>query len=114
MTELDIAVIPLLKDNYGYLIHDAASGQTAALDPSEAQPMLQAARERGWRISHVLNTHHHWDHTGGNPGINEAVAEESGFDFAGHRAEILFIHGHTRGHIAFYFADSKAVFCGDT
>ena len=135
MAELDIAVIPLLKDNYGYLIHDAATGATAALDPSEAQPMLDAAAARGWRISHVLNTHHHHDHSGGNvgikqatgakvvgpaydrdriPGIDVAVDEDSGFALGGHQADVLFIPGHTRGHIAFYFADSKAVFCGDT
>src|SRR4030095_16850126 len=73
MAELDIAVIPLLKDNYGYLIHDAGTGKTAALDPSVAAPMLDAAKERGWRISHILNTHHHWDHTDGNLGIKEAT-----------------------------------------
>ncbi|MGH6891939.1 MAG: hydroxyacylglutathione hydrolase [Dongiaceae bacterium] len=133
--ELDIAVIPLLKDNYGYLVHDAGTGATAALDPSEAQPMLDAAKERGWRITHILNTHHHNDHCGGNlgikqaseativgpaydrdriPGIDQAVDEDSGFDFAGHHADVLFIPGHTRGHIAFYFSGSNAVFCGDT
>ena len=133
--ELEIAVIPLLKDNYGYLVHDAVTAKTAAVDPSVAAPMLAAAKERGWRISHILNTHHHWDHTDGNlglkeatgaivvgpaydreriPGIDQAVDEASGFNFAGHEADVLFIPGHTRGHIAFYFADSKAVFCGDT
>ena len=71
--ELEIAVIPLLKDNYGYLLHDAATGTTAAVDPSVAPPMLAAAQERGWRISHILNTHHHWDHTDGNLGIKEAT-----------------------------------------
>ena len=120
--ELEIAVIPLLKDNYGYLVHDAATGKTAAVDPSVAAPMLAAAKERGWRISHILNTHHHWDHTDGNlgikeatgaivvgpaydreriPGIDQAVDEASGFNFAGHEADVLFIPGHTRGHIAF-------------
>ena len=133
--ELEIAVIPLLKDNYGYLVHDAVTAKTAAVDPSVAAPMLAAAKERGWRISHILNTHHHWDHTDGNlglkeatgaivvgpaydreriPGIDQAVDEASGFNFAGHEADVLFIPGHTRGHIAFYFADSKAVFCSDT
>lgn len=133
--DLDIAVIPLLKDNYGYLLHDAATGTTAAVDPSEAAPMLDAAATRGWRISHVLNTHHHNDHCGGNlgikqatgativgpaydrdriPGIEVAVDEASGFELAGHRAQVLFIPGHTRGHIAFHFAGSEAVFCGDT
>lgn len=134
-TELDIAVIPLLRDNYGYLLHDPATGTTGAVDPSEAQPMLDAAAARGWKISHILNTHHHNDHCGGNlgikqatgakvvgpaydrdriPGIDVAVDEKSGFDLAGHHADVLFIPGHTRGHIAFHFADSDAVFCGDT
>jgi hydroxyacylglutathione hydrolase len=132
---LEIALVPMLTDNYAYLLHDEASGATAILDPSEAQPALDAAAARGWTISHILDTHHHHDHCGGNlgikqatgakvvgsaydreriPGIDLAVDEQSGFDFAGHKAQVLFIPGHTRGHIAFHFADSKAVFCGDT
>jgi hydroxyacylglutathione hydrolase len=132
---LQIALVPMLADNYAYLIHDNASGATAILDPSEAEPGLQAAAARGWTITHVLDTHHHNDHCGGNlgikqatgakvvgpaydrdriPGIDIAVDEESGFDFAGHPADVLFIPGHTKGHIAFHFPDSKAVFCGDT
>ncbi len=135
ISELDIAVIPLLKDNYGYLLHDPDSRLTAAVDPSEAQPMLDAAAARGWRISHVLNTHHHNDHCGGNlgikdatgakivgpaydrdriPGLDQAVDEASGFELGKHHARVLFIPGHTRGHIAFHFAGSNAVFCGDT
>jgi hydroxyacylglutathione hydrolase len=135
VSELDIAVIPLLRDNYGYLLHDPESRVTAAVDPSEAQPMLDAAAARGWKITHILNTHHHNDHCGGNlgikqatgaqivgpaydreriPGIDLAVDEDSGFDLAGHHAAVLFIPGHTRGHIAFHFAGSNAVFCGDT
>ncbi len=132
---LQIELVPMLSDNYAYLIHDAASGATAILDPSEAQPALAAAQRRGWKISHILDTHHHNDHCGGNlglkqatgakvvgpaydrdriPGIDIAVDEASGFDFAGRRAEVLFIPGHTRGHIAFHFPAAQAVFCGDT
>jgi hydroxyacylglutathione hydrolase len=132
---LQIALVPMLKDNYAYLIHDRPSGATAILDPSEAEPGLKAAAARGWTLTHVLGTHHHNDHCGGNlgikkatgakvvgpaydrdriPGIDIAVAEKSGFDFAGHHAAVLFIPGHTKGHIAFHFPDSKAVFCGDT
>jgi hydroxyacylglutathione hydrolase len=132
---LEIALVPMLKDNYAYLIHDNASGATAILDPSEAEPGLKAAAARGWTITHVLDTHHHNDHCGGNlgikkktgakvvgpaydreriPGLDIAVDEQSGFDFAGHHADVLFIPGHTKGHIAFHFSDSQAVFCGDT
>jgi hydroxyacylglutathione hydrolase len=132
---LEIALVPMLKDNYAYLIHDKTSGATAILDPSEAAPGVAAADSLGWNLTHVLDTHHHNDHCGGNlgikkatgakvvgpaydrdriPGIDIAVDEKSGFDFAGHHADVLFIPGHTKGHIAFHFRDSKAVFCGDT
>jgi hydroxyacylglutathione hydrolase len=132
---MEIALVPLLTDNYGYLLHDSATGATAAVDPSEAAPVLAAASKRGWRLSHVLNTHHHQDHTGGNLAIKEATgcqivgprpdrARIAGIDLAldeGEQfelgeaiAEVLFIPGHTRGHIAFHFAGQRAVFCGDT
>ena len=132
---MQIALVPLLTDNYGYLLHDSTSGETGIVDPSEAAPVLAAARERGWRLMHILNTHHHHDHTGGNlalkqatgaaivgpapdrariPGIDIALDEGETFRLGGAAAEILFIPGHTRGHIAFHFRGEKAVFCGDT
>jgi hydroxyacylglutathione hydrolase len=135
MSALEIAPVPLLKDNYAYLLHERASGLTGVVDPSEAEPVLEAAAARGWRLTHVLNTHHHHDHTGGNvalkqatgakvvgpaydrariPAIDEAVDEASGYSFGQSRAEVLFIPGHTRGHIAFWFKESRALFCGDT
>ena len=132
---LEIQLVPCLKDNYAYLLHDAASGETAAVDPSEAEPVMKAAAARGWRLTHILNTHHHWDHTGGNlalkeatgasivgpapdrdriPGIDVALDEDDCFRLGDRAALVLFIPGHTRGHIAFHFADDQAVFCGDT
>jgi len=132
---LEIQLVPCLKDNYAYLLHDAASGETAAVDPSEADPVMKAAAARGWRLTHILNTHHHWDHTGGNlalkeatgaiivgpapdrdriPGIDVALDEDDCFRLGDRAALVLFIPGHTRGHIAFHFADDQAVFCGDT
>ena len=132
---MQIALVPLLTDNYGYLLHEPTSGETGIVDPSEAAPVLAAARERGWRLTHILNTHHHHDHTGGNldlkqatgaaivgpapdwariPGIDIALEEGETFRLGGAAAEILFIPGHTRGHIAFHFPGEKAVFCGDT
>src|SRR5262249_54556385 len=124
MASLDIELIPLLKDNYAYLLRDSATGTTVVVDPSEARPVLAAAQARGWRITHVLSTHHHWDHTGGNleikqatncmvigpgydqeriPGIDAGVQEGDRFVLGGAVAEILFIPGHTRGHIAYWF-----------
>ena len=63
---LDIHQIPVLKDNYVYLVHDGASGATAVVDPAEADAVCSALSERSWTLTHILNTHHHWDHVGGN------------------------------------------------
>jgi hydroxyacylglutathione hydrolase len=135
MPPLEIALVPLLKDNYGYLLHEPRSGLTAVLDPSEAEPVLEAVAARGWKLTHILNTHHHGDHCGGNvelkaatgacvagpaydrariPAIDVAVDEASGFCLGEARAQVLFIPGHTRGHIAFWFEGAQALFCGDT
>ena len=135
MASLQIELVPLLKDNYAYLLHDQATGATAVVDPSEAKPVLAVARARGWRITHVLATHHHWDHTGGNleikqatdcmvigpgydydriPGIDAGIEEGDRLALGSAVADVLFIPGHTRGHIAYWFAEEKAVLCGDT
>lgn len=132
---MEISLIPLLSDNYGYLLHDAASAQTAVVDPSEAAPVLAFARARGLKIDFVLNTHHHPDHSGGNlgikketgckivgpapdreriPGIDIALDEGQTFSLGNEKSDVLFIPGHTKGHIAFHFGGAKAVFCGDT
>lgn len=132
---MEIALVPLLTDNYAYLLHDSKSKETAIVDPSEAAPVLAAASARGWRLTHVLNTHHHPDHSGGNlgikqatgckvvgpapdreriPGIDVALDEGGRFRLGEAEAEVLFIPGHTKGHIAFHFRGEKAVFCGDT
>lgn len=132
---LDIHLVPCLKDNYAYLVHDRASGQVAAVDPSEAGPVLQALAARGLRLTHVLNTHHHFDHTGGNlelkettgarvvgpkadadriPGIDLGLGEGDTFALGEATARIFDIPAHTKGHIAFWFERDEAVFTGDT
>jgi hydroxyacylglutathione hydrolase len=132
---LEIVQIPVLADNYVYLVHESLSGLTAVVDPAVAKAPLEAAGMRGWAISHILNTHHHDDHTGGNleikeetgcvivgptydrdriPGIDVEVNEEQPYKFGDTQAKIFFIPGHTRGHIAYWFKDDNALFVGDT
>ncbi len=135
MSTLVIEQIPVLADNYIYVAHDPASGATAAVDPAAAEPVLAALQRHGWRLSHILNTHHHGDHTGGNldlkratgcqvvgarrdaariPGIDVEIGEGDNFLLGHAAAMVLETPGHTSGHIAFWFPDSLALFCGDT
>lgn len=131
---LEIIPVPVLRDNYVWLAHDPDSGETVAVDPSVADPVLEAARERGWRITQVWNTHWHPDHTGGNDAVREATgctitgpaeAEKvskldrivAGGDRAaigGIEAELIDIPAHTAGHVAFHLPDEQVAFVGDT
>jgi hydroxyacylglutathione hydrolase len=135
MAELVIRQIPVLKDNYVYLLHEPDTRSTAAVDPSVAAPVAAALEREGWRLTHILNTHHHNDHTGGNrelkeatgcvivgpradrdriPGIDIEVGEGDTYKLGAEEARVYDVPGHTRGHIAYWFAGSRALFCGDT
>ena len=135
MAELVIQQIPVLSDNYVYLLHDAATGSTAVVDPAVSQPVLDALREKNWRLTHILNTHHHADHVGGNlelkqatgchivgpradrariPGIETEVGDGDTYRFGSAEAKVFDVPGHTSGHIAYWFPESRAVFVGDT
>ncbi|SME91840.1 hydroxyacylglutathione hydrolase [Tistlia consotensis] len=135
MAELDIHQIPVLNDNYVYLARCRATGMTAVVDPAVAGPVLAEAGRLGWTITHILNTHHHGDHVGGNreivastgctvvgpradrdriPGISVAVDEGDVYRLGECEAKVFFVPGHTRGHIAYWFPESNALFCGDT
>lgn len=132
---LEIVQIPVLSDNYVYLAHDPATGATGVVDPAVHEPVLAELHKRGWRLSHILNTHHHPDHVGGNlalkeatgcmiagpqadadriPGIDAQLADGETWNLGNEAATIFDVPGHTKGHIAFWFAGSKALFCGDT
>jgi hydroxyacylglutathione hydrolase len=132
---LQIHQIPCLQDNYGYLIHDPASGLTASIDTPDAAAIGSALSERGWKLDYILNTHHHFDHAGGNlalkaktgcvivgsradaariPGIDVLVGEGDRFALGSHEARILETSGHTVGHICYVFDEDKAAFVGDT
>jgi hydroxyacylglutathione hydrolase len=135
MSALEIHQFPCLADNYGYLLHDAGSGATAAVDTPDADEILRQLATKGWRLTHVLNTHHHSDHAGGNlalkaqtgctivgpradaariPGIDVAVGEGDTVALGAHRAQVHDTPGHTRGHIVYHFAEARAAFVGDT
>ena len=135
MSSLEIVQVPVLRDNYLYLIHEPDSGMTAAVDPAVAPEVHETLTARGWRLTHILNTHHHSDHVGANlalkaatgctivgpradrdriPGIDIALSDGDRYAFGAAEAVVFDVPGHTRGHIAWWFADSEALFCGDT
>ena len=68
---IEVVQIPCLNDNYGYLIHDSGSGLTATIDTPEVAPINAALEQRGWRLTHIFNTHHHFDHAGGNEALKK-------------------------------------------
>lgn len=134
MAKLQVHQFPCLSDNYGYLIHDAESQLTAAIDTPEIEPLNAALKQLNWKLTHIFNTHHHFDHAGGNlalktqwqcqiigsktdadriPGIDILVGDGDGFDFGGHKVEVIDVSGHTLGHIAYYFPDDTVLFSGD-
>jgi hydroxyacylglutathione hydrolase len=124
-----------LKDNYGVLLHDPASGATAAIDAPEAAPIEAALKSTGWKLTDILVTHHHHDHTGGIaelkgrhrcrvvapageaakiPLVDETVREGSKVSVGKLEANILETPGHTAGHISYWLHADKLVFAGDT
>ena len=135
MSELTIHMFPCLTDNYGYLLHDADSGTTAAVDTPDAEEIAVQLDAKGWRLTHILNTHHHADHAGGNlalkrrtgctivgpradaariPGIDIGVGDGDEVALGAHRARVFDTPGHTRGHIVYWFEGARAAFVGDT
>lgn len=135
MAELEIVRVPVLSDNYVWLVHDPESGETLVVDPAVAQPVLDAAAARRWRITQIWNTHWHGDHIGGNAGIVAAtgakvtapaaelakipdvdrpVREGDVVRLGTHEAVVLEVPAHTAGHIAYHFAADGVVFVGDT
>jgi hydroxyacylglutathione hydrolase len=135
MAALDIAAVPAFADNYLWLVHDEASGETAVVDPGDPAPVLAEAGRRGWRITKILNTHWHPDHTGGNlaikeatgaeiwgpagengrvPGLDHPLSEGNRISIGGHEAEVWEVPGHTLGHIAYIFRSDEVAFVGDT
>jgi len=132
---LEIAQFPCLNDNYGFLLHDTQSGQTASIDTPDGAAIAAKAEEMGWQLTHIFNTHHHFDHVGGNlflkeklgveivgpkadekriVGIDRAVSDGETFLFGAHDIHVIDTPGHTLGHCAYYVPDCQSVFVGDT
>ncbi len=132
---LEIVRIPVLSDNYVWLVHEPASGETMAVDPAVADPVLAEAESRGWGITQIWNTHWHPDHTGGNEAIKAAtrclvtgpeaekariptldlmVKEGDTVALGGIEARVIDVPAHTAGHIAYHMPSENAAFVGDT
>lgn len=132
---IEIVRIPALSDNYIWLVHEPSSGETMAVDPAEAEPVLAAAEARGWRIGQIWNTHWHADHTGGNaaikaatgctitgpeaeaariPTLDRTVREGDRVRLGAAEAVVMEVPAHTAGHIAYHFPAEGVAFVGDT
>jgi hydroxyacylglutathione hydrolase len=132
---MKIKIISCLKDNYSYLIIDEESNIACVIDPSEADPIIKYLEKTQIKLKFILNTHHHYDHVGGNlklkekygasivgykgdkeriPGIDILVDDQEIWIHKNFEAKIIHIPGHTLGHICFYFHKNNSVFTGDT
>jgi len=132
---MKIEIIPCLKDNYSYLIIDKKKNIACVIDPSEAKPIIDYIENNNILLKFILNTHHHYDHVGGNkelkerygasvlgfigdkeriPEIDILVNDQETWIYENFEAKIIHIPGHTLGHICFYFKKEELVFTGDT
>jgi len=132
---MEITPIPCLTDNYAYIIHDNNSKIVGVVDPSEALPIINFLKKKKLKLNYILNTHHHFDHIGGNaelkklynakvvgfsgdthriPGIDIALKDDDKFNFGNSIIKVLHIPGHTLGHVCFFFEKEKIAFTGDT
>ena len=132
---MNIEVIPCLNDNYSYLINDKQTNTVAIIDPSEFSPCDKKISKKYGKLDYILNTHHHFDHVGGNaelkkkygskifgfesdkkriPEIDVLLKDSQKFKIGNLDFKTLFIPGHTSGHIAFYCEKEKVIFTGDT
>lgn len=132
---LEVVGVAVLADNYVWLMHDAASGETVVVDPTVDAPVLSAAAMRGWRITQIWNTHWHDDHVAGNIGIKAAtgcritapddpehpipavdriVGEGDRVRIGGFEGHVLSTPGHTAVHLTYHLPDASILFTGDT
>jgi len=132
---LETYMFPCLTDNYGFLLHDTEKDLTATVDTPDVNAIEKALAIKNWKLTHILNTHHHWDHAGGNlelkqntgcliagplaeasmiPGIDIELHEGDIFQFGRFNARVYDTPGHTSGHIVYHFESEHIAFVGDT
>lgn len=132
---IEVHQFACLQDNYGFLIHDASTGETATVDTPDQQEINRQLAQKNWQLTTILNTHWHPDHAGGNlalkekwgceiigpraeaekiPGLDRPVGDGDSVQVGAHRAKVYDTPGHTLGHIIFHFADDNVAFVGDT
>ncbi|MEZ7813351.1 MAG: hydroxyacylglutathione hydrolase [Paracoccaceae bacterium] len=136
---LKLLIVPCLKDNFAYLLHNEVNGETALIDAPEAAPILRALSTQGWQLSDILLTHHHSDHIDAVPellaayasktlprmvgakadahrlpSLDLALANDESFTLCGEACRVMDVSGHTVGHIAFYLPKSGLAFTGDS
>jgi len=132
---MKIIPIPCLNDNYAYIVKDNITKTVGVVDPSEAKPIINYLKKEKLELNYILNTHHHFDHIGGNielqklykskiigfkddkhriPGINITLSDGEKFKFGKSQIKVIHIPGHTSGHICFFFEKEKIAFTGDT
>jgi len=132
---MKVEIIPCLKDNYSYLIIDNDKQEACVVDPSEAKPIINYLNDKNIKLKYILNTHHHYDHVGGNtelkkkfgsvvlgfngdakriPEIDILLKDNEIWNSGNFKAKIIHIPGHTKGHICFYFFEENLLFTGDT
>ena len=132
---MNVIPIPCLSDNYAYIIYDDNTKIVSVIDPSEASPIISYLNKKKLKLNYILNTHHHFDHIGGNvelkklynakvfgfvgdkhriPGIDITLKDNENFSLGNSTIKVLHIPGHTSGHICFFFEKEKIAFTGDT
>ena len=132
---MNIEIIPCLQDNYSYIVIDPKNKSTCVIDPSESGPIINFLEKNNLKLDYILNTHHHYDHVGGNselkkyykakivgyvndhkriPEIDILLKNKEIWKYKNFEAKIIHIPGHTTGHICFYFYKDKIAFTGDT